>query len=1157
MRRLSGPGGLLILSLLLGLLAPPGLAPQRGDAPEPPLQQATVVSAARAVAAATVAGQATLDVDLVVAPGPDVARAAQQVTDLGGRVLLQDARAGYLQAAMPVDRAMNLADLPGLRAMGVDGPAVWRPLAALGLGSPITGAAAGEAMQTNLQAVRQPELAAATGATGSGSIIAFIDTGADPGHPALRTTVEGQPKIVDWQDFSGEGDVDTSFAVQPAGGFVTAPNGRRYGISGITSASGSFHFGFLAESRLDGRAPGLRGDLNHNTRAAESYGILVVDANTPGVYDTIYVDSNNNGDFADQSALVPWRVGRSLARSGGAFGAGVSTNGLELSTSFAVAEIHPDGSGVSIGFDGNGHGTGVASVAAGYDPAAGYSGVAPGAQIMALKVFGSSGRPMYGNLNWGPVSRAMWYAAQNGAQIINVSLDNLDTDLRGEASMSAVLRALVQQYGVLVVLAAGNDGPGLSSGLTPGDDLYVLTAGAYASSDMWEKYHQLTVPGEVLLSFSGVGPRLDGTLVPSLVAPGMSAVARPRWQSSSGYFTDRGTSEAVPHVTGGAALLLDAARRTGQSLDYSRLKRGLEMSARTLDGYQVIEQGHGLINLEHAWQTIQQLQPNWNLRWSLSGDALQRGVLARGTMPDNLSFSLVNESNEVRRVGIVTDAAWLQPLRSSLTLPPGKERTLPMGYAPLTRPGLYSGLVTLMDPAAGGPVAQMVSTVVSPYALGPGNTLTGTGEMTAGRYDRRFVRIPPGTTQLNLDVGIRADTTGRVLGRAEIHVFRPDGREVYAGPIFGAGQPVNGDRFLQKDPAPGLWEIVTVAPPDLAAFNLATTAFNFTLTATGFGIGELPLRLRYASGDTTATVNVPITNRGPAFSGRVEAGGLAESNPSLPSQVVPADHYDKFEMSQGSAMLRINLAGVSPASARVLVSVFHLNLLTQDWDQVASRTMTGSTSPPLDILDPPAGAWGIKLVQLEGSDAQVQYTRTVVAAGRALVSNDQPRLHQAGESWNVPLQVQVPQQPGRYFGNLSVRDSSGELLTLMPVEVTVGQPELAVSLLASGLTQGQNGFVALEVREAGTDILIRQPMVMEVNGRTYRLQSGRLTLPVAAPGAGLKLDVAIASPPSPYLPLRSRLEAIVPAARPTLPSGIAAEEELPAWRQKVATEMQP
>lgn len=98
--------------------------------------------------------------------------------------------------------------------------------------------------------------------------------------------------------------------------------------------------------------------------------------------------------------------------------------------------------------DDNSHGTHVAGIAAAQqNNSIGISGVSPGAKIMALKVFQSSGRG-----NTADITEGIIYATQKGATVINMSF--------GTYARSFVMEdALVNAYAtVILVAAAGNDG---------------------------------------------------------------------------------------------------------------------------------------------------------------------------------------------------------------------------------------------------------------------------------------------------------------------------------------------------------------------------------------------------------------------------------------------------------------------------------------------------------------------------------------------------------------------------------------------------------------------------------------------------------------------------------------------------------------------------
>jgi|GEM_PF-2317360 len=66
---------------------------------------------------------------------------------------------------------------------------------------------------------------------------------------------------------------------------------RNYYVGNITSASGNFHLGIAKDDHL-------------TQYVGERVGMLVVDSKTPGFYDTVYVDLNNNLDFTDEKPVT-------------------------------------------------------------------------------------------------------------------------------------------------------------------------------------------------------------------------------------------------------------------------------------------------------------------------------------------------------------------------------------------------------------------------------------------------------------------------------------------------------------------------------------------------------------------------------------------------------------------------------------------------------------------------------------------------------------------------------------------------------------------------------------------------------------------------------------------------------------------------------------
>ncbi len=172
----------------------------------------------------------------------------------------------------------------------------------------------------------------------------------------------------------------------------------------------------------------------------------------------------------------------------------------------------------------NSHGTHVAGIIAAELDGNGVVGVAPDASIYAVKVLDGAG---FGSIS--SIVAGIDWAIANNVDIINMSI--------GVTTYSQLLAdacANAEAAGILVVAAAGNNygGPVLYPAALPS----VIAVGA-------------TTIFDEIAPISPVGPEME------LTAPGLNVYSTTAG-GSYGYLG--GTSQAAPHVTGLAALLLSA-----------------------------------------------------------------------------------------------------------------------------------------------------------------------------------------------------------------------------------------------------------------------------------------------------------------------------------------------------------------------------------------------------------------------------------------------------------------------------------------------------------------------------------------------------------------------------------------------------------------------
>jgi serine protease AprX len=224
----------------------------------------------------------------------------------------------------------------------------------------------------------------------------------------------------------------------------------------------------------------------------------------------------------------------------------------------ARVDFTPDGDG----YDRYGHGTHMIGLVAGDGAASGgrWSGVAPGADIVSVKVAGWDGATDVSVV----IAAIQWVVSHRdeyGIRVLNLSFG---TDATQTYRLDPLDRAVQRAWdaGILVVTSAGNLGPDRNIS-KPADDPHVLTVGASDVNGTPE------VSDDTVAPFSSRGPTGDGVAKPDLVAPGISVVAsrspgstidtfRPEARFDGAYFKGTGTSQAAAVVSGIAALLFEA-----------------------------------------------------------------------------------------------------------------------------------------------------------------------------------------------------------------------------------------------------------------------------------------------------------------------------------------------------------------------------------------------------------------------------------------------------------------------------------------------------------------------------------------------------------------------------------------------------------------------
>src|SRR6266571_9046448 len=581
---------------------------------------------------------------------------------------------------------------------------------------------------------------------GRGVLIAILDTGVDPAVPGLIVTSAGAPKILDLRDFSGEGRVALSPVVPTADGTVAVGGRKLVGggrIRRLTTGT-TWYAGMFRELPL-GKLPAS--DINGNGTNTDVFPVVVVKATDGWV---AFLDTNLNGTFDDESPLHDYRQGRETIALG--------TRPITLAANLEETNGVP---ALDLVFDNGGHGTHVAGIAAGHNlfNVAGFDGVAPGAQLLGLKVANNA---RGGVAVTGSIEHAMAYAARYAEQcglrlVLNLSF-GVGNELDGHAAIDSIIDAFLLAHPAIVfAISAGNDGPGLSTLGFPGSALLALSTGAALPGAFAEAPppplpdapHPPSPPppADIVGWWSARGGELAK---PDLITPGVAFSTVPRFDR--GREVKGGTSMAAPYAVGLAACLISGIAQEGRAVSAVEIGQALRVSASPLAGATLLDEGAGEPRLEAAYRWLEagHQGSQYEVRTSRGAAAAFRrdGLASPG---DTVEVFRVRHLTGLRaaQFALRSNVSWLQ-VPATLAAAP-VETAIPVRYVPgrFTAPGVYTGVVHAWNPndSVAGPLFTLLATVVVPYDLGI-RPLVDAGRLIGpAQVQRYFLRVAhPGAT---------------------------------------------------------------------------------------------------------------------------------------------------------------------------------------------------------------------------------------------------------------------------------------------------------------------------------------------------------------------------------------------------------------------------
>ncbi|MFE7772894.1 S8 family serine peptidase [Streptomyces sp. NPDC057445] len=888
---------------------------------------------------------------------------------------------------------------------------------------------------------------------GRGVTIGIMDSGVDLGHPALQKTTTGERKITDWVTATDPiTDSDGTWRAQ-----ITPVDGPVFTGGGSTwkAPAGSYQFSRFSESIT---ANGdMKGDVNRDGDTADRFGLLYDPA-----AGTVRVDTDQDGDFTNNEPMKPYKDGYQV----GWFGTDNPATEVAERIPFVI-EIRKDvpmdplggdwvgkkADFVNVGIIESEHGTHVAGITSANGLFGGkMNGAAPGAKLVSSRACSWSG----GCTNVALTEGMADLVINRGVDIVNMSIGGLPALNDGNNARAELYSRLIDEYGVQLVISAGNEGPGINTIGDPGLADKVISVGAAVSKETWAANYGSAVEKKyAMFPFSSSGPREDGGFTPTITAPGASINTIQTWLPGApvkesgyalpaGYGMLQGTSMSSPQAAGASALLLSAAKQKKIDLTPANLRTALTSTAKKISGVAAHEQGSGLMDIVGAWDAIREgataheyavkapvdtaidqflKTPGFGTGLYDREGGLKTGqkksyavTITRTTGPDRpLRHELDWKYN---------DGTFDLPGSGSVVLPLNEPVTVKVDAKARTK-GVHSAILEVDDVRSEGVDKQILATVVASEQLAkPAYSYSGSGSVQRNSHKSYFVTVPEGAKTLEVALGgLKGKSQTRFISIHPYGVGVEDSATVNCYPNYD--NPANTcrpDLRSYPDPQPGVWEIEVEAR---RTSPLLDNPYKLDVTVLGAAFDPAVKTIPEAKVGTPAKVDWKVSNGFAAIDGKLKGGPLGSAKVARPSIKEGETLETTVTVGEGVERLDVAIGGVSDAAADLDLEVW--NGATR-----VGQSADGDSEEAVSLTKPAAGTYTIKVVgyAVPAGTTEYNYRDVYFAPSLGTVKVDEAQAVKLanGASAQVGAEVLVGSaapEGRQFFGEVQLLNARG------------------------------------------------------------------------------------------------------------------------------------